>query len=68
MEPGQISKSMGVDTKPAHKFKIGEYWVMVDPNMPEEMFNFYKNKIMDERDCTTKLNDTSSGILINKNN
>ena len=29
---GEISKSMGVDTKPAHKFEINGYWLMLDPN------------------------------------
>ena len=60
MKPGDISKSMGVDTKPAHKFQIGEYWVMVDPNMPEEMFNFYKSKIMDQGGCSKMDVDTAS--------
>ncbi len=38
MKPGEISKSMGVDTKPAHKFEIGKFWVMADPKMPKPMF------------------------------
>ena len=34
-----MSQSMGVNTKPAYRFEIDGYWVLVDPNMPEEMFN-----------------------------
>lgn len=63
MKPGEISKSMGVDTKPAHKFQIGEYWVMVDSNMPEEMFNFYKNKIRDEKKCISNINVPSCMVI-----
>jgi hypothetical protein len=36
---GQVSTSMGVDTKPAHCFEIDGYWVLVDPNMPDEELN-----------------------------
>jgi hypothetical protein len=32
------SKSMGVNTKPAHRLMVGEFWVLVDPNMPLEQF------------------------------
>jgi hypothetical protein len=44
-EKGTISQSMGVDTKPAHRFMIGEHWVLVDPKMPEELFIKLKEKI-----------------------
>lgn len=46
MKLGEISKSMGVDTKPAHKFQIGEYWVMADPKMPQPMFEKLKMAAM----------------------
>ena len=36
---GQVSTSMGVNTKPAHRFEIDGYWVLVDPNMPKEILN-----------------------------
>lgn len=36
---GVISKSMGVDTKPAHKLQIGEHWVLIDPKFPKSMVN-----------------------------
>jgi hypothetical protein len=42
MDQGEVSKSMGVDTKPAHKFKINGYWVMVDSKMSEKDFNKLK--------------------------
>jgi uncharacterized paraquat-inducible protein A len=32
---GEISKSMGIDTKPAHKFEINGFWLMLDPNADE---------------------------------
>jgi len=44
-EKGTISQSMGVDTKPAHRFMIGEHWVLIDPKMPEELFIKLKEKI-----------------------
>jgi len=35
---GKFSHSMGINTKPAHRFKINGYWVLIDGNMPEEDF------------------------------
>jgi hypothetical protein len=35
---GDFSHSMGVNTRPAHRFKINGYWVLVDGNMPDEDF------------------------------
>lgn len=39
MQPGQISKSMGVNTSPAHKIEIAGFWVMLDPKMPKHIVN-----------------------------
>ena len=47
MAQGEVSKSMGVDTKPAHKFEINGYWVMVDPKMPKESFQNLESKVKD---------------------
>jgi hypothetical protein len=44
-EKGEISKSMGIDTKPAHSFKIKDYWILVDPTMPEHEVKTLKNHI-----------------------
>jgi len=34
---GEVSKSMGVDTKPAHNIQTKEgYWILVDPKMSEQ--------------------------------
>ena len=42
---GVISTAMGVNTRPAHRFEYKGHWVLVDPNMPEGMFNdFYFEK------------------------
>jgi hypothetical protein len=38
MKVGEISKSMGVDSKPSHKLNINGYWVLIDGKMPKEMF------------------------------
>lgn len=43
---GEISKSMGVETKPAHKLEIGGYWVLVDPKMPQPMIDRLKMAVM----------------------
>ncbi len=34
---GEISPSMGVNTKPAHKLNYKGYWIDIDPNMPSEI-------------------------------
>ena len=34
-EKGEISKSMGVDTKPAKQLNWKGYWILVDPKMSE---------------------------------
>lgn len=60
MKKGQISKSMGVDTKPAHKFEIGKFWVMVDPKMPKEMFQILK--------VLSKIDDVEMSYSENSNN
>jgi hypothetical protein len=44
---GEVSKSMGVDTKPAHMFEINGYWVLVDPTMSEDFFKFIEEKMKD---------------------
>ncbi len=40
---GEISKSMGVDTKPAHKLDVNGFWVLVDPNAPVELVRDLKS-------------------------
>jgi hypothetical protein len=35
---GDFSHSMGVNTRPAHRFKINGYWVLIDGNMSDEDF------------------------------
>jgi hypothetical protein len=45
MEVGEISPSMGINTKPAKDLNIGGYWLKVDPNMPEWMFEKLKMAI-----------------------
>lgn len=42
---GTISKSMGVNTRPAHRFEIGDHWVLVDPKMDDEMFERMRNAV-----------------------
>lgn len=51
---------MGVDTKPAHKFEIGKFWVMVDPKMPKEMFQILK--------VLSKIDDVEMSYSENSNN
>ena len=46
MAQGEISKSMGIDTKPAHKFEINGYWVMVDPKMSKACFEYMRDSIL----------------------
>lgn len=46
MEIGEISHSMRVNTKPAKRFEIAGHWVLVDPNMPDWMFDNLKMAIM----------------------
>jgi len=45
MEIGEISPSMRVNTKPAKRFEISGHWVLVDPNMPDWMFDRLKMAI-----------------------
>lgn len=42
---GEISPSMGVNTKPAYKLKYKGYWIDIDPNMPSEMVEQLKECI-----------------------
>lgn len=46
MEIGEISPSMRVDTKPAKRFEIAGHWVLVDPNMPDQMFEKLKMAVI----------------------
>ena len=46
MEIGEISPSMGVNTKPAKDYTIGGYWLKIDPNMPDWMFEKLKVAIL----------------------
>lgn len=46
MEIGEISPSMRVNTKPAKRFEIAGHWVLVDPNMPDSMFEKLKMAIV----------------------
>ena len=57
MAQGEVSKSMGVDTKPAHKFEINGYWVMVDSKMPDENFELLKKVVLSDYDLFRKNND-----------
>lgn len=43
---GLYSESMGVNTKPSKKIDIAGYWVLVDPNMPDWMFEKLKMAIV----------------------
>jgi hypothetical protein len=57
-EQGEISKSMGVDTKPAHKLNYRGHWVLVAPEMPEKDLEDMKNALKDkgfEKNCGTCL-------------
>lgn len=42
---GVISTAMGVNTRPAHRFEYKGHWVLVDPNMPDEMFKNFTSLI-----------------------
>ena len=44
-EEGVISKSMGINTKPAHRFEVDGYWVMVDPQAPIDWVEELKKKL-----------------------
>jgi hypothetical protein len=44
---GQVSTSMGVNTKPAHSIEYLGYWIKVDPKMPQELFERVKAAICD---------------------
>jgi len=46
LKPGEISKSMGVDTKPAHRFEINGFWVLVDSKMPKHEFEKFKQALL----------------------
>jgi hypothetical protein len=56
MTQGEVSKSMGVDTKTAHRFEINGYWVMVDSKMPTSEFNHIKNELIDYYDMMKIIN------------
>ena len=43
---GEISTSMGVNTKPAHSFEANGYWILIDPKMPEKDFLKLKEIIL----------------------
>lgn len=43
---GEISTSMGVNTKPAHSFEVNGYWILIDPKMPEKDFLKLKEIIL----------------------
>lgn len=43
---GIISESMGVNTKPAHKFNVKGYWILVDPTITDDMLENLKNCLM----------------------
>lgn len=38
---GEISKSMGVNTKPAHKFEINGFWLLLDPNADDATLKLF---------------------------
>jgi hypothetical protein len=62
-EKGEISKSMGVDTRPAHKFEVNGYWVMVDPKMPIEQFK----AMLHTFSCLGAARNVNEPIKSNKN-
>jgi len=35
-----------VDTKPAHRFEINGYWVMVDPKMSKACFEYMRDSVL----------------------
>lgn len=39
MEVGEISPSMRVDTKPAHKLEYNGHWILFSPSMSIEQFH-----------------------------
>lgn len=43
---GLYSESMGVNTRPSKKIDIDGYWILVDPNMPDSMFENLKMAIV----------------------
>lgn len=45
MEVGEISKSMGVNTKPSYKIYYNGYWIMIDGQMPKNEFLKLKEHI-----------------------
>jgi hypothetical protein len=53
---GEVSKSMNIQTRPAHRFEINGYWVMVDSKMPTSEFNHIKNELIDYYDMMKILN------------
>ena len=42
---GEISKPMNVNTKPAHRIEVDGYWILIDPSMPDEVFERFKRKL-----------------------
>ena len=44
---GEVSKSMNIQTRPAHRFEINGYWILVDPTMSEDFFKFIEEKMKD---------------------
>ena len=40
-----ISKAMGVNTRPSHRMTINGYWILVDSKMPTEEFLKLKKQI-----------------------
>jgi hypothetical protein len=51
---GEISKSMGIDTKPAFKFEINGFWLMLDPNADEATVEHVTNFCITCRTCKHK--------------
>ena len=47
---GEISKSMGVNTKPAHRLMINNYWVLIDSSAP--ICLVYKIKSIEKQTIT----------------
>lgn len=45
---GEFSTSMNVNTRPAHRFEVNGFWVLVDPKMPEKDFEKFKAKCIEK--------------------
>lgn len=57
---GEISKSMNVNTRPAFKFEINGYWLLLDPNADEATVKSLEDFTINCKTCKhqeTSVND-----------